>query len=209
MPAVNSNASASTAHTFIGLDVHKNAITAAVLPAGGGAFELVQLEHSEKAVRRCVKRLSDPQGTAICYEAGPCGYQLYRLLSRLGVACDIVAPSLTPVRPGDRVKTDCRDATKLAHLYRAGELTFVSPPTPEQEGLRDLIRCRDDLRCTRMAARHRISKQLLRYGLVCREGKKAGRSATTRGCAASVSTMRWPKRPSSICSATSIRSTRR
>ena len=93
--------------------------------------------------------------------------------ARLGVACDIIAPSLMPVRAGDRVKTDRRDAKKLVRLYRAGELTFVAPPTPEQEGLRDLVRCRDDLRRARTAARHRVGKQLLRYGRIFREGKKA------------------------------------
>ena len=173
MPDVSSNASAATTRTFVALDVHKNAITAAILAAEGGTPELVQLEHSEKAVRRFVKRLGDRGGLAVCYEAGPCGYELYRLLASLGVACDVVAPSLTPVRPGDRVKTDRRDAKKLVRLYRAGELTFVRPPTPEQEGLRDLVRCRDDLRRARTAARHRIGKQLLRYGEVYREGKSS------------------------------------
>jgi transposase len=141
--------------------VHKNAITAGVLPAQGGQVEVVQLENSDKAIRRLMRRLG-ADGLAVCYEAGPCGYDLYRLLVAMGVACDIVAPSLIPVRPGDRVKTDRRDARKLVRLYRAGELTFVRPPTPEQEGLRDLVRCRDDLRRARTAARHRVGKQLLR-----------------------------------------------
>jgi transposase len=170
---VSSNASANTTRVWVALDVHKNAITAGVLPAESGQVELAQLENSEKAIRRLIGRLGGPEGLAVCYEAGPCGYQLYRLLASMGVACDIVAPSLTPVRPGDRVKTDRRDARKLARLYRAGELTFVRPPTPEQEGLRDLVRCRDDLRRARTAARHRVGKQLLRYGRVYREGKKA------------------------------------
>jgi transposase len=173
MPDVSSNACAKTTRTWVALDVHKNTITAATLPADGGKPELVQLEHSEKAMRRFLNRLGEPRRLAICYEAGPCGYELYRLLASIGLACDIVAPSLTPVRPGDRVKTDRRDAKKLVRLDRAGELTFVAPPTPEQEGLRDLVRCRDDLRRARTAARHRIAKQLLRYGRVYREGKKA------------------------------------
>ncbi len=92
---------------------------------------------------------------------------------RLGVACDVIAPSLVPVRAGDRVKTDKRDAKKLVRLYRAGELTFVAPPSPQQEGLRDLVRCRDDLVCARRAARHRIAKALLRHGHIFREGKKS------------------------------------
>jgi transposase len=83
----------------------------------------------------------------------------------------VIAPSLIPVRAGDRVKTDRRDAKKLVRLYHAGELTFVQAPTTETEGLRDLMRCRDDLRCARTAARHRVSKQLLRHGRVYREAK--------------------------------------
>jgi transposase len=173
VPDVSSNASATTTRTWVALDVHKNSITAAVLSAQGGEVELVQLENSEKAVRRLFRRLGDPRRIAVCYEAGPCGYDLYRLLASIGVACDIVAPSLTPVRPGDRVKTDRRDARKLVRLYRAGELSFVRPPSPEQEGLRDLVRCRDDLRRARTAARHRVGKHLLRYGRVYREGKKS------------------------------------
>ena len=90
----------------------------------------------------------------------------------MGVRCFIVAPSLTPVRPGERVKTDRRDARKLVKLFRSDELTFVSPPSPEQEGLRDLVRCREDLRRARQNARHRIAKQLLRHGRVYREGTK-------------------------------------
>ena len=209
MPDGSSNASDSTTRTFVALDVHKNAITAASLPAEGGTPELVQLEHSEKALRRFRKRLGHASGLAVCYEAGPSGYELYRLLATLAVACDIVALSLMPVRAGDRVKTDRRDARKLVRLYRAGELTFVCPPRPEQEGLRDLVRCRDDLRRARTAARHRIGKQLVRYGRVHREGKKPGRCATRRGCAGSASTTRSPRRRSSTCAATWTRSTRR
>jgi transposase len=173
VPDVSSNASVATTRLWVALDVHKMVITAALLPAEGREVELVEFEHTEKAIRRFVRRLGDPRTVAVCYEAGPCGYELYRLLSAFGIACDIVAPSLTPVRPGDRVKTDRRDAKKLVGLYRAGELRFVAPPTPEQEGLRDLVRCREDLRQARNAARHRVAKQLLRYGRVYREGKKA------------------------------------
>jgi transposase len=142
VPDVSSNAFAKTARVWVALDVHKNAITAGSLSPDGGEVELAQIENSEKAIRRLIGRFGGPEGLAVCYEAGPCGYELYRLLASMGVACDIVAPSLTPVRPGDRVKTDRRDARKLARLYRAGEPTFVRPPSPEQEGLRDLVRCR-------------------------------------------------------------------
>lgn len=173
MPDVTSNARGISSPTFVALDVHKATITAAVLPASGGRPEVFVLESSERAVRRFVRRLGDPGRLAVCYEAGPCGYEPYRLLTGLGVACDIIAPALTPRRPGERVKTDRRDALKLVGLYRAGMLTFVCPPTPEQEGLRDLVRCRDDLRCARTAARHRVTKQLLRYGRIYREGRRA------------------------------------
>jgi transposase len=158
---------------WVALDVHKLSIVAASLPVGGGAPEVVRIENSERAIRRLIARLGGPEGLAVCYEAGPCGYDLLRLLARLGVACDVVAPSLVPVRAGDRVKTDRRDAVKLVRLFRAGALSFVAPPSAEQEGLRDLVRCRDDLVGARRAARHRIAKQLLRYGRIFREGKKS------------------------------------
>ena len=172
MPDVSSIAPAQV-RTWVALDVHKLSIVAATLPPASGAPEVVQIENTERAIRRLIKRLGGPDGLAVCYEAGPCGYDLYRLLSGLGVACDIVAPSLVPVRAGDRVKTDRRDAQRLVRLYRAGELTLVVPPTPAQEGLRDLVRCRDDLVCARRAARHRVAKQLLRHGRIYREGKKS------------------------------------
>ena len=172
MPEVSSTAPASV-DRWIVFDVHKNSLVAGVLPAQGGKPEVARLENSERAVRRFVARLGGPAGLAVAYEAGPCGYDLFRLLSRIGVACDVIAPSLVPVRAGDRVKTDRRDAKKLVRLYRAGELSFVQPPSPEHEGLRDLIRCREDLCRARTAARHRVAKQLLRYGRIYRDGKKA------------------------------------
>ena len=98
-----------------------------------------RIETTERAIRRFIDRLGGPQGLAVCYEAGPGGFALWRLLRRIGVACDVVAPSLVPVRAGDRVKTDRRDAKKLVALQRAGLLRFVHPPTAETEGLRDLL----------------------------------------------------------------------
>lgn len=172
MPDVSSTAPAQV-RLWVALDVHKNSIVAATLPAEGGTPEVQRIENTERAIRRLIDRLGGPDGLAVCYEAGPCGYDLLRLCGRLGVACDVIAPSLIPVRAGDRVKTDKRDAKKLVRLYRAGELFFVAPPSPEQEGLRDLVRCADDLRCARTAARHRIAKQLLRHGHIFREGKKS------------------------------------
>ncbi|MCA1701278.1 MAG: IS110 family transposase, partial [Actinobacteria bacterium] len=172
MPDVSSIAPGDV-NCWIVFDVHKNSLVAGTLPPSGGAPEVTRLENTERAVRRFVERLGGPDGLAVAYEAGPCGYDLFRLLSGMGVGCDVIAPSLVPVRAGDRVKTDRRDAKKLVRLYRAGELSFVEPPSPEQEGLRDLVRCREDLRRARTAARHRVAKQLLRHGCVYREGKKS------------------------------------
>jgi transposase len=156
---------------WVALDVHKLSIVAATLPPVGGQPEVQQIETTRAAIRRFIDRLGGAEGLAVCYEAGPGGFDLLRVLSELGVACDVVAPSLIPVRAGDRIKTDRRDAKKLVRLYRGGQLSFVQPPTPETEGLRDLMRCRDDLRCARTAARHRVSKQLLRHGRIYRDGK--------------------------------------
>jgi transposase len=172
MPDVNSAAPA-VVDQWIVFDVHKNSLVAGVLPASGGAPQVSRIENTERAIRRFIERAGAVERMAVAYEAGPCGYDLYRLLSGMGVACDVIAPSLVPVRAGDRVKTDRRDAKRLVRLYRAGELSFVSPPSPAQEGLRDLVRCRDDLRCARTAARHRVAKALLRHGRIYREGKKA------------------------------------
>src|SRR3954447_14032067 len=168
MPDVSSTAPEQV-RLWVALDVHKFSIVAATLPPEGGSPEVQQIETTAAAIRRFIARLGGPEGLAVCYEAGPGGYDLLRLLGRIGAACDVVAPSLVPVRPGDRVKTDRRDAKKLVRLFRAGELRFVAPPSPEHEGLRDLVRCRDDVRRARTAARHQLAKRLLRHGRIYRE----------------------------------------
>jgi transposase len=172
MPDVNSNAPAEV-RMRAALDVHKRTVVCASQPDDprAGELRLGEIPSTERALRALVKRLGGPDGLTVCYEAGPCGYDPLRLLAGIGVACDVVAPSLVPVRAGDRVKTDRRDAKQLLTLYRAGALSFVAPPTPAQEGLRDLVRCRHDLVSARRAARHRVQKQLLRYGLAF-DGKK-------------------------------------
>jgi transposase len=174
VPDVSSNAPGEV-RMRAALDVHKRTIVCASQPDDPRAGELLvqEIPNTERAIRGLVRRLGGPDSLVVCYEAGPCGYHLYRLLSTIGVACDIVAPALTPVAPGARVKTDRRDAKRLLVLHRAGALKFVAPPTPEREGLRDLVRCRDDLVCARRAARHRVAKQLLRHGHVFRDGKKS------------------------------------
>ena len=100
-----------------------------------------------------------------CYEAGPCGYALQRQITTPRVRCQVVAPALIPRKPGDHIKTNRRDARKLAELLRAGLLTEVAPPTPADEAVRDLARARDDIREDLVRARHRLSKLLLRRGL--------------------------------------------
>ena len=180
MPDVISTAPADV-RLWVALDVHKLSIVAATLPPQGGQPELSRIETTEKAIRRFIGKLGGPEGLAVSYEAGPGGFALHRLLSSMGVACDVIAPSLIPVRSGDRVKTDKRDAKKLVTLFRAGLLRFVAPPTVETEGLRDLLRCRDDLRCARTAARNRVLKQLLRHHRIYRDGDRLDQEAPSMG----------------------------
>src|SRR4030067_287954 len=117
-----------------------------------------------KGKERLAKRLSE-FGTIRCaYEAGPCGYDLRRFLEGKGIACDVIAPSLIPKKPGDRVKTDKKDAEKIARMHRMGELTAIRVPTPAQEALRDLLRAREDATEDLVRRRHRLQKFLLRQG---------------------------------------------
>ena len=161
--------------TVVGLDVHKATVVAAVLPPGADRTrETVTIENSPTAIARLVTRLAARGPVAFVYEAGPCGYEVQRQLTALGQPCAVVAPALTPVRPGDRVKTDRRDAEKLARLYRAGELTPIRIPTRAEEAARDVVRVREDVLADRLRARHRLGKFLLRQGRVHRETKAWG-----------------------------------
>jgi len=162
--------SASSNTIWVGLDVHRDSITSAVLAPGRETPTLDRWFHDEPSVRRFVGTLGDPALVRLCYEAGPTGYDLARLLGRLGVATEVIAPSLIPVAPGAKIKTDARDARRLVHLYRAGELTAVHIPTPGEEAIRDLARARADLVIDRTRCRHRLSKFLLRHGQVYRGG---------------------------------------
>ena len=157
---------------YVGLDVHKAKIAVAVARAGRGEPQyLGVIENTPEAVRKLVKRLS-PAGEVLnwCYEAGPCGYGLYRRLMELAQACQVVAPSLIPRKAGERLKTDRRDALGLAGLHRAGELTAVWVPDQEQEAIRDLVRAREDMKAIELKARQRLGAFLLRHGCVY-EGK--------------------------------------
>jgi transposase len=162
--------------TFVGLDAHKVSIKAsALLPGGTKAVEW-QLANEKSAVRRMVRkvqRLSPDSEVRFCYEAGPCGYALQRWIQEAGAACVVVAPSLIPRKPGDRIKTDRRDARKLAEMYRAGLLTEVHAPTPADEAARDLCRAREDAQEDLMRCRHRLSKMLLRRGWTWNGTKRA------------------------------------
>ncbi len=156
---------------WVGLDVARDAIAVGVLDGSSeSAPRLEKVAHDEVSIRRLVSRLGEPSRLRVCYEAGPTGYELYRLLASIGVACDVVAPSLVPVAPGDKVKTDRRDARRLVRLYRAGELVTVRVPTREEEGCRDLCRLRGAAVFDRGRARQRLGSLLLRRHLVYRDG---------------------------------------
>ena len=158
--------------TVIGLDVHKATIVAAVLPPGEErVVGTMTIQNDPKKIDSLVKLLAVKGELLFVYEAGPCGYEVHRQLAERGYACKVIAPGLIPVRPGDRVKTDRRDAEKLARLYRAGELTEIRVPTREEEAARDLVRAREDVLEDRLRVRHRLSKFLLRQGRAYRETK--------------------------------------
>ena len=131
--------------THLGLDVHKETIAVALLRPGEGDPDERTIANTPQAVRVLIDRCSTRPLVA-CYEAGPTGYELYRQLASLGVACDVVAPTMIPHRAGARVKTDRIDARNLARLHRAGELTPIRVPTPGEEALRDLVRVREDIK---------------------------------------------------------------
>lgn len=149
---------------FLGLDVHAETIAVAVAEPDGEVRSLGIIPNREESVRKLVKKLGAAEELQACYEAGPTGYVLYWQLTALGVKCEVVAPSLVPVKAGDRVKTDRGDATKLARNYRAGDLTAVWVPNEGHEALRDLVRAREAAKQDQLRARHRLSKFLLRHG---------------------------------------------
>lgn len=150
---------------YVGLDVSKATIQVAVADTDGTVAEYGSIDNDPGAVRRLVKTLGNDAKLVSAYEAGPTGYPLHRQLVQLGVQNMVIAPSLMPKRPGDRIKTDRRDAIQLARLLRSGDLTPVWIPDEAQESLRDLVRARDDARVDNLRARHRLSKFLLRQGI--------------------------------------------
>jgi transposase len=154
----------------LGMDVAMDSIAVGILPWGQDRPVVDRIVHDEPSVRRLVARLGNPGRLRACYEAGPAGYGLHRLLASMGVDCQVVAPALIPRRAGDRVKTGKRDAARLARLLRAGELTPIRVPSAAEEAVRDLCRARADLVDDRRRARQRLKAFLLRHGRVYRDG---------------------------------------
>lgn len=154
-----------TTAKFVGLDVHKDSIVIAVAEAGRESARVVGSVPNEwKALSKALEKLGPRTSVFCCYEAGPTGYGLARALKAAGWACDVIAPSLVPQKSGQRIKTDRRDAIKLAQNHRAGELVAVFIPDETTEAIRDLERARDDAKKAERVARHQLSKFLLRHG---------------------------------------------
>ena len=146
---------------WVGLDVHAETIAVAVADKDGTVQSVGTIPNRPDAVRRTIKKLESGGKLHVCYEAGPCGYGLYWQLAEMGVECDVVAPTRIPVKAGDRVKTDRRDAEKLARLLRSGDLTAVWVPDAEQQALRDLVRARHAAKRDQLRHRNRLGKFLL------------------------------------------------
>jgi len=173
---------------YVGLDVHKDTISVALAESGReNPVFYGSIPSTPEALHQLIKRLDgDRSVLRFCYEAGPCGYEVYRQLVWWGYECVVVAPALIPRKPGDRVKTDRRDALSLARLYRAGELTPVWVPDEEQEAIRDLVRCREDGKQQEQKARQRLNAFLLRHGHVY-----SGKSAWTQAHFRWLEKIRW------------------
>jgi transposase len=169
-PAVRSSVASAAGLIHLGMDTSKDTIVVAVLLPGEDSPAVDRIANEEAAVRRLVGRFADRSVLRSCYEAGPGGYELFRLLASMGVACDVVAPSLVPKGGSDKVKTDRRDSRRLARLHRAGELTAIRVPSPAEEAVRDLVRVRAGLLADRRRAQQRLGAVLMRHGRVWRGG---------------------------------------
>ena len=153
---------------YVGLDVHKDSIAVAYAPEDRGAevASLGSIGTRQCDIDKLIRKLQSKGATLVfVYEAGPCGYWLYRYLTRKGLSCHVVAPSLIPKKPGDRVKTDRRDAITLARSMRSGDLTSVYVPQIEDEAIRDLSRGREDAMRDLKATKHRLKAFLLRQDI--------------------------------------------
>ncbi len=162
---------------YVGMDVHAETIAMAVVESNGAERDLGTIPNRPEAIRKCLRKLGPVSELHCCYEAGPTGYVLYWQLVRMGIECSVVAPTLIPTKAGDRVKTDRRDARKLARYLRSGDLTAVWVPDEAHEALRDLIRARQAAKIDEKRARHRLQKFLLRHGQRPAAGIKAWSAA--------------------------------
>jgi len=162
---------------YVGMDVHADSIAIAVVEHNGAEREVGTIPNRPEAIRKCLKKLGTADELHCCYEAGPTGYVLYWQLVRMGIECTVVAPTLIPTKAGDRVKTDRRDARKLARYLRSGDLTAVWVPDEAHEALRDLVRARQAAKIDEKRARHRLQKFLLRHGQRPPQGVKAWSAA--------------------------------
>jgi transposase len=158
--------------TYVALDTHKKEHQVAMVLAGEKQIRQWKVLNRAQDIRRMVKKIQKeaPGAIRFCYEAGPCGFDLQRKLISLGVECQVIAPSLIPRKPGERIKTDRRDARKLLEYQKAGMLTEVHPPSAQEEAIRDLCRCREAVKEDQKRAQHRLLKFLLRHGIYFSEG---------------------------------------
>ena len=168
--------SAKNYPAYIGLDVHKTSIAVAVARSGREMPEYQgKIANNPKNVTKLIERLNQKftgEVLLFCYEAGPCGYVLHRQLTTSGHDCQVIAPSMIPSKPGDRIKTDRRDACKLAQCLRAGDLTAVWIPDEEQESMRDLVRARGDFKAQEQKARQQLNAFVLRHGHIWPSNKQ-------------------------------------
>jgi len=178
-----------TSLRFVGLDVHQATISVAVADEGQAAASFVgRIPNEPGAIRKLLRTLGRATQLRCGYEAGPCGFAPYRQLTELGVSCQVIAPQRLPGKAGDRVKTDRRDALKLALGLRAGILEPIWVPAPGDEALRDLVRAREDAQQDLLRHRHRLSKLLLRQGI------RAPMPAWTRKHRDWLAQLAWPQR---------------
>jgi len=154
------------------MDTHKKKHTVTWLDPRTGETEIFEVLNNAKAIKKMVKRLQRkaPFPVKFCYEAGVCGFALKRQIEALGSDCMVIAPSLVPRKPGDRIKTDRRDAQKLLGQLIAGQLTEVYAPSPEQEAAREITRCRDAAKDDLTKMRHQLVKFLTRHGYIYTQG---------------------------------------